>query len=288
MSDFNQDDELLFADETETESHDKNEKNWKILIVDDEADVHKVTKLVLSDIEFSGRKVEFLSAYSEAEARVLLKENEQISVVLLDVVMENDDSGLQLIKYIREELHNTIIRIILRTGQPGQAPEQEVILHYDINDYKSKTELTTEKLFSSIITGIRSYRDLVTIEKNKNGLEKIIDASANIFEVQSLQNFVSGILTQLVSILHYNNDAFYYQISGFTATSIDGAEHILAATGKYSNLNQENDIRTIVESKIYSMIEEAFTQKKNVFDENHYIAYFKSQNGNENIIYFGA
>ncbi|MDF5739781.1 MULTISPECIES: trifunctional serine/threonine-protein kinase/ATP-binding protein/sensor histidine kinase [unclassified Nostoc] len=82
---------------------------------------------------------------------------------LMTIVIEN--AGLIVVKYIREELKNQIVRVILRTGQPGDAPEESVILNYDINDYKLKVELTRQKLITSVIAALRSYRDLITIEK---------------------------------------------------------------------------------------------------------------------------
>jgi serine phosphatase RsbU (regulator of sigma subunit)/CheY-like chemotaxis protein len=247
--------------------------------------VHKVTKLVLSDLEFSGRKLEFISAFSEAEAKSILLERDDIAVILLDVVMEQENSGLLLTRYIREDIKNNLIRIILRTGQPGQAPEKRVIVEYDINDYKSKTELTTERLYSTVITALRSYRDIITIEKNKKALERIIEATAHIFEVRSLQNFVAGILDQFTSILRYSDNAFYCQTSGLTAINRNGHPVILAATGKYGESTINTRVEEVLEPKQYELLTRAFAEKRNIYDEYHYIAFFKTQNNSENIIY---
>ena len=134
---------------------------WKVLIVDDEPEVHNVTRLVLGNFRFADRRLQFLSAHSAAEARELLKTHHDAAVVLLDVVMESEQAGLQLVRSIREELGNPFVRIVLRTGQPGQAPEQEVIATYDINDYKEKTELTAPKLATTMYTALRAYRDML-------------------------------------------------------------------------------------------------------------------------------
>ncbi len=278
-------DELVFADDSCDSEKPLIKSFWKVLIVDDEEDVHKITKLVLSDFEFAGKKLELVSCYSGKEAAEFIKNTQDIAVILLDVVMEEDDSGLKLVKYIRTDLGNSLVRIVLRTGQPGQAPEQKVIVQYDINDYKAKTELTSEKLFTTVISSIRSYRDLQIIDRSKMGLQKIIDASANIFELQSLQQFVSGILTQFVSILRYGNDAVYCQISGFSATSEGGRAKILAGTGKFNSNLINKDVKSVLPEEVNFLISRAFTEKKNVFDENHYIGFFKSKNGSENIIY---
>ena len=132
-----------------------------------------------------------------------------MAVVLLDVVMETDEAGLEVAEYIREQLHNHFTRIILRTGQPGQAPEREVIINYDINDYKSKTELTAQKLFTVMIAALRSYRDIMVIEESRAGLEKIIDASADLFSIRSVEQFMRGIIQQLTSIMGFSQHAAY-------------------------------------------------------------------------------
>ena len=165
-------DELLnFASETNATAHKKVDA-WKLLIVDDEPEIHEITYMVLSDFCFQGRKIEFLDAYNNIEAKKIIEENQDIALILLDVVMEEDDSGLQLVKHIRNKINNSFVRIILRTGQPGQAPEQEVIVDYDINDYKSKTELTAQKLVTTVISSLRSYTGVLTIAKLNDELEE--------------------------------------------------------------------------------------------------------------------
>ena len=146
---------------------------WRILIVDDDEEVHEITRVVLSDCSFKGRPLTFLSAYSAEEAENLLTINSDIAVILLDVVMETELAGLELVRKIREELGNSKVRVILRTGQPGQAPEREVIINYDINDYKAKTELTSQKLFTAMISALRSYQDIVTIEASRRDISAL-------------------------------------------------------------------------------------------------------------------
>ena len=124
-------DDFLFA-EDEKDTSTENLGSWKILIVDDEPEVHTVTKLVLNDFILNGKTIEFISANSGEEAKAMFREHNDIAVVLLDVVMETDDAGLQVANYVRNELDNHFTRIILRTGQPGQAPEKDVIINYDI------------------------------------------------------------------------------------------------------------------------------------------------------------
>ncbi len=134
---------------------------WKVAIVDDDPSVHTGTQFVLRDFDLHGRQLELLSARSAAEARRLFRDHPDMAVILLDVVMETEGAGLELVEFVREELKNETVRIILRTGQPGQAPERRVIVDYDINDYKAKTELTAEKLFTALTAALRSYEQLL-------------------------------------------------------------------------------------------------------------------------------
>lgn len=133
---------------------------WRILIVDDDVDVHVVTKFALSNSNFQGRRLSFLHAYSGQEAINLLRTTDDIALVLLDVIMETPDAGLKVARQIREDLHNELVRIVLRTGQPGQALEHSIIVDYDINDFWCKADLTTRKLFTTVISSLRAYTTL--------------------------------------------------------------------------------------------------------------------------------
>ncbi|MEG5001953.1 ATP-binding protein [Microcoleus sp. B4-D4] len=152
--DFNSDEGLFFADEV---SEDTPTESWKILIVDDEAQVHIATNIALRKFVFENKSLKFISAYSAKEAKQLIQEHPDVAIILLDVIMETDDAGLEFVKYVREVLGNQLVRIILRTGQPGQVPEKSIIINYDINDYKTKTELTTSKLYTTVLTALRSF-----------------------------------------------------------------------------------------------------------------------------------
>jgi len=147
------------------------EANWLVLIVDDEPEVHEVTKLVLSGLRFKDRGLDFVHAYDGEDARQKLLQNPQIAVILLDVVMETDDAGLRLVRHIRSELGNELVRIILRTGQAGLAPERQVIDEYDINDYKEKTDLTAQKLSTAIVAALRGYQALEDLAALNRELE---------------------------------------------------------------------------------------------------------------------
>ena len=168
-------DELLLLDDDE-EAVNEQVEAWKVLIVDDDEEVHQVTRLVLSDLSFDDRPARFVSAFSGVEARAALAEHPDVALVLLDVVMEREDAGLRLVRHIRDELANSATRIILRTGQAGRAPERHVILHYDINDYRDKTELTSQQLYTSVVSSLRAYKVIRELEAANQGLEAQVEA----------------------------------------------------------------------------------------------------------------
>ncbi len=136
------------------------EPPWRILIVDDDVDVHVVTKFALSNTNFQGRRLSFFHAYSAREALNKLRDTPDIALVLLDVMMETPDAGLRFARQVREDLRNHLVRIVLRTGQPGQTLEHSIIVDYDIDDFWSKADLTTRKLFTTVIASLRAYAAL--------------------------------------------------------------------------------------------------------------------------------
>ncbi|MES2149554.1 MAG: response regulator [Pseudomonadota bacterium] len=153
---------------------------WRILIVDDDVDVHVVTKFALSNTNFQGRRLSFLHAYSGQEAIALLRSTPDIALVLLDVIMETADAGLRVARQVREELHNELVRIVLRTGQPGQALEHSIIVDYDINDFWCKADLTTRKLFTTVIASLRSFAALSAAAAERAALSAALARAHNV------------------------------------------------------------------------------------------------------------
>jgi len=245
-------DELAAGEETFVSSHQARKKGaslipnfnaptWKVMIVDDEREIHEVTQLALDDFNFCGKSLTFISAYSGKEARSLLFSHPDVALIFLDVVMESDDAGLRLVDFIRHELGNYHTRLIIRTGQPGIAPERYVIEHYDIDDYKDKTELTAGKLYSTLRTALKVFRDLTIIEANRQGLEKILSAAPDLYRIQPLRQFLEGILTQIASLCALGEDNLISSLSGIFAEStlkVSAPQVIRVGTGKFTSHSQ--------------------------------------------------
>ncbi len=271
---------IKFAQKSQNKKEFKN--NWKVLIADDEEQIHIVTKSVLNKFELENKGLEFFSAFSGKETLDILKLHPDIDLVLLDVVMESDDAGLIAAKAIREELKNEKIRIVLRTGQPGSAPEKEVILNYDIDDYKEKTELTSTKLFTTLVSSLRASRYIKTIDKNREGLEMIIEASKSIFKLSSLVKFTEGVLTQLVSILNLSESMEGTEVSnGFFATIQNEIFEVIASSGKFKNKKYDH----AVTAKSLKYLGEAYECKCGFFKDNVYVSYFESIDGHLIFLY---
>jgi len=282
-----EDDDFLFADESEETPEKVETASWKILLVDDEPAIHDVTKMALSGFQFDGHGVEFISAYSGQEAQQLIQDHPDAAVMLLDVVMETDHAGLDVARFVREEANNKSVRIILRTGQPGQAPERQVITDYDINDYKEKTELTSQKLFTLMYASLRSYRDIIALEANKRGLERVIQASTNIFELQNLQSFTQGVLEQITSLLHLDHDAAYLKANGLAAAHEGDDLHVIAGIGAFESLVGMNGTQNL-DQEIVSDLNGAIKVGANLYNDGRFTGFFKSSRGTENLVHMSG
>ncbi|MBF0097388.1 MAG: DUF3369 domain-containing protein [Magnetococcales bacterium] len=223
---------------------------WKILVVDDDEDVRRLTALNLRGFEFMGRSLQILEAESAAAAKLVLQqEGASIAMALIDVVMEHDHAGLQLVEYIRQGLGNRMIRLVIRTGQPGIAPEREVIDNFDINDYKDKTELTAQKLYTTVRSALRSYRDLQTIEMNRVGLARILEITPELYNLKRnhLEEYFRGVLTQLIGICHLGHSGMISTIDGLVVTVEEEDLRIQAGTGALSTLSASQRCQEIME-----------------------------------------
>ena len=209
--------------------------SWRVLVVDDDDEVHKVTQLALSNQLILDRTLTFEHAYSSRQARQILTEYDDFAVILLDVVMETETAGLDLVRYVREEMDLSAPRIILRTGQPGYAPEQEVIHNYDINDYRSKTEMTQGRLLTSVTTAIRSFRQINLLDQCLQGLEQAIRRASSAPNIKGLKTFSEYLLEQLQSLLGLH-------FEGVIAAELDGSPQLLSGLGPLGEVSQFSEL----------------------------------------------
>jgi signal transduction histidine kinase len=280
-----QDDVLHLIDDSGTAPETSSARKWKIAVIDDDAAVHEGTRFALSDYNLNGQTLEILSAYSAAEGRTLMRAHPDIAAVLLDVIMETDAAGLDLVEYIRNEIKNETVRIILRTGQPGQAPERRVIVQYDINDYKAKTELTADKLFTSLTAALRSYQQLERMVQTRRGLEIIIDAASTLYDFKSMQRLAEGVLTQIASLLNVDCAGILVLRDDGNAASDDFS--VLAGSGCYSRFIGSAGSKSL-DPDLRSMVEAAFRRRKHEFVDQRTVLYIRTGSGREVVVLLQA
>jgi signal transduction histidine kinase/CheY-like chemotaxis protein len=257
---------------------------WKIAVIDDEPAVHDGTRFALSDYRLNGQGLDILSAYSAAEGRELMRNHPDVAVVLLDVIMETDTAGLDLVEFIRNELKNETVRIILRTGQPGQAPERRVIVDYDINDYKAKTELTADKLFTALTAALRSHQQLERMVETRRGLEIIIEAASTLFDFKSMQRLAEGVLTQIASLLKVDCAGILVLREALNSHETFS---VLAGSGCYSRFIG-TDVSEILEGDLRHLVEDAFTRRQHEFSPRRSVLYIKTLSGREVVVVLEA
>lgn len=244
---------------------------WQVLIVDDEPSVHDVTRLTLNRLKLFGQPVKLHSAFSAAEARYLLESDTQYCLAFVDVVMETPHAGLELVEWIRNDRKNSAIRLILRTGQAGMAPESDVIRSYDINDYKSKTELTAQGLATCVFNAVRGYKDITTVGCQLAAFRQLIDTSASLLKLDDLDMMASSALQGLLDILQLERSTLYLarrQHSLF-AESID----TLLSCGNAAHLCVANDLEGLPEP-VRTRIEQSFRDQSTVVGEHDFVGYF--------------
>lgn len=272
-------DDLVFLDEVQTPdgSPPPQTKVWRVMIIDDDEDVHSATTFALGNLEMQHRPLEFVHAFSAAQAREMLAVEQDIAVILLDVVMEQEDAGLQLVKFIRQDMAMNDVRIILRTGQPGYAPEIDAIRDYDINDYKTKSELTRIKLFTTVTAAIRSYEQIRAISASRRGLDLIVHASTELMALHGLQDFAAGVIIQIAGLLGLKPEGLIC-----VREDQDGRHQLLviAGGGAYRELvNQSVDL--VGDTRISNALQQTMIAQQNIYASDYTTLYFIGKSGRD-------
>ena len=269
-------DELIFLSEENTADNTEFTGSWNVLVVDDDEEIHSVTRLALSDLVLNNRNLTFYHAYSKAQALEIIKSlGSNLAIILLDVVMETDDAGLQVAQTMRNEMGLSEPRIILRTGQPGYAPEESVIKEYDINDYKTKTELTRSKLVTTIIASLRSYQQILTINQSRIGLEKIIQSASNLLEEHSINRFCEGVVTQISSLIGLDSSGVVCARAGSVIDKDENAVYVLGAAGEFASyINTKID--NLHDEKIVQAVNQCLQQQNHIYTKHFTVLYLNS------------
>jgi diguanylate cyclase (GGDEF)-like protein len=264
-----QDDDLVFADETPAVAPHGGGSAWRVLVVDDDDDVHSTTTFALGALEMHGRPLEFLHAYSACEAMDVLEREHDIAVILLDVIMEQADAGLQLVRHVRDTLRRHDVRIILRTGQPGYAPEMDAIRGYDINDYRTKSELTRTKLYTTVAAAIRAYQQIHALEDSRTGLAAIVRANTELMALHSIGEMTLGILREAAALAGQPADGLLCACR----PDAGGAWQVLASCGPSADLAR-NGMLPAGTTGPGAAIAQALAERRNLVRDDYLALYF--------------
>jgi len=259
---------------------------WKILIVSDEEKLHKISAIVFNDFRFHGKKVEFINAYSYYTGVKEITNNSDIAVVIIDIMIEDEILGLKLVKYIRKYLNNKYTRIILQSNTSEELRKKDIILNYDINDYKGKDELTSLNLFTGIVTALRGYKDITIIEENRKLLKKIMEISNKLYSLGSEEEFVSTLLFEMISILNMADNNKENCSRGFIIGKKKYQNNFKIVDSTYAFEHYlDKDIKVLSNSKILEYINIVAEQQYSLFEENVFVLYLDNQNEKKHIIY---
>jgi HD-GYP domain-containing protein (c-di-GMP phosphodiesterase class II) len=268
-------DARCFSAETTGSGCVNNLNDWKILIVDVDAGIHRAMRLALQDFTFHQRGIHLIEADSLTSASASFEQHPDIAVAIINVVIDPNATGLDLVHHIREVLGNRRVRIILRTSHAGQAPAPILTHDYDINDYRIKTELTADKLHSAVYSTLRAYRDLLALETNRCGLEQVIHSSSGLFQIRSLKDFAPGVLQQLGGLHFLEKDAIYLE----AGTGNPGLL-ITAASGCFA-VRIGAPLRQVLPRHACEKIEEALKAQASAGHGRHYVGYYRTGSGKE-------
>jgi diguanylate cyclase len=248
---------------------------WWILIADDDEEVHTATTYALRGIQIDGRSLELLHANSAAQAREILSSRKDIAVAMLDVVMETSDAGLKLVEFIRKEQDLQSIRIVLRTGQPGQVPELEAIRRYDINDYRTKGELTQNRLLTTLIAALRAYQQIELISAMNQGMQTVSTASNEIFRLRTSKDFAKALLNGIVELLGRPIDGLVCLENGLKDAPIqfERGLYIEQATGRYVD-TMGLPVAQILDVELRRAIQHCIEVRNTVFESHRALVWF--------------
>jgi response regulator RpfG family c-di-GMP phosphodiesterase len=272
-------------DETTNAQPVENTEYSNVLIVDDEEDVHIVTKLTMKHFVFEGKQMRFFSAYSAQQAKEILQK-ECFSLVLLDVVMETDNAGLELADFIRHELKNSYTRIILRTGQPGIAPEHSVICDFDIDGYLNKAELRKEDLESTFYTSLRAYRDICQLQRHRKILEQVINSIADLSSIGDLFDFAGAVLAQIKLVLNISKTQLLIESSeAFAISKMEDRLNMFSANASDVQLLVRSEVKDLADNE-RELFEQAIKVKCNFHKAPYYVYFHHSDRGYDTIFAF--
>lgn len=277
-----------FDKASENAVQQQSQTGWTVLSVEDDSLYQQTLRLALKDLEVNGKRINLLTTSSASEASLVLSSRDDISVILLDVVMETDDAGLRLVDTIRNVIGNNRVRIILLTGQPGMAPHEDVMKKYDIDEYWIKTDTSEAQLRSSVTSNIRTWHYLTELFNAKRGLQMLVDASRVLTSKRDIKSFTRTVLSEIGKVIGVPNDGGIVCAHSVAHKSIKDSE-IIAVSGRFRE-KEPGVIKDLVDnpdvkdnSKILSLLDDAMQSKSHRFSDSFSALYFSTKDVDKNV-----
>ena len=276
----------LFEFSAEEDTAGPSQKNWVVLSVEDNQPYQDVLESALQEVAFEGRKIELLRASSAASAATILSKRQDISLILLDIVMETDDAGFYLIDTIRNVIGDELVRIVVLTGQPGVKPHDKAINEYNISEYWNKTDLSADKLKSVVVSNLRTWQISQELQIARRGLQMIVDASRSLTARQDTSEFAHTVLEEIARVINVPNTGGIVCIVKTGIESLQLAP-IVAASSHFRELIDarlenvfsiyDEDRKQRVEKAIF----EAWQTQQHIFENDFTLLFFDTSEHDE-------
>lgn len=85
--------------------------------------------------------------------------------MLVDVIMETETAGLDLIRWVRQQPALAATRVVVRTGESGSSTPKVVLQDFEISDYWPKTAVLASRMQMQMAGLVRSYDELARLDK---------------------------------------------------------------------------------------------------------------------------
>ncbi len=198
------------------------EDAYRVIVVDDDIGILDSISILIRR-----KNYEYVGVTNPLDAIELVKK-EHFDLMILDYIMEpvNGDKVIEEVRKFNDDLY-----ILLLTGHKDLAPPIETMETFDIQCYCEKSD-KFDQLILLIESAIKSIAQRRTIEKFRDGLNKIIESVPKIYQLQPLENILEEILSQLMPLV-YSFDAFILADNIVDFTN-DDKKSILRGIGKYN------------------------------------------------------
>ena len=133
---------------------------YKVLVVDQRPTALYSSRLALSKMSFAGKSFTAIEACSLEEAKKRLLDHEGVAMVILNSEIEGQDISVSIIDFIRNELKNESIRIIIRTGYPNSSLKRSITENYKIDGYLFEEEIEKSQFEFVVINAIHTYNQI--------------------------------------------------------------------------------------------------------------------------------